>query len=514
MIFASSAKPAHFFNTLFVEIKFRVWYNNPSVKAGANNGIGGVTDLPELFDVVGSDFFKPLTSYYKKIYLQCLNIIYESYRTELSYGIDRELLMQKLIYYFDNLNISEIRFEDEDENVSDSRAKASAFLRKLKEYRWIEYETGNDQRIKVIMPNYAVSVIRTFDNISRNKETEYQSEISAIYSLLTNPELIQDPYPQIVKPVYDRTLELFTALKQLNTSIKKYINDLTADKSAEEIIENYFIYAEEIGSKAYHRLLTSENVSRFRNMILQKLDDIRNDADMFERVVWGCQRVENETDIDRAADLARKEINDIMDYFGSYDDIVKEIQRKHARYLDSTVKRARFLLLNTNNTEGKISTVLRLLAEECNRDEINNLEEDASDELCSLFNIFTQGFVNSESLKTVPISQKITEAEEIFSAAALSDAERKALRMAALEKNKNRFSKKNITDYVMRRLDGRDSFKASEIEITSRRDMIRIIFISLYGQNGTSEYTVSRCEEEINAGGFRCCDFEIRRKQK
>lgn len=41
-----------------------------------------------LFDIVGSDFFKALTGKYQNIFMDCLEIIYSAYRTELSYGVD------------------------------------------------------------------------------------------------------------------------------------------------------------------------------------------------------------------------------------------------------------------------------------------------------------------------------------------------------------------------------------------------------------------------------------------
>ena len=466
----------------------------------------------DLFEVVGEDFFRPFTSSLRKIYFHCLHIIYDSYRTELSYGLDREILIQRLTYYFDELHILDIQFEDETDIISDSRGKASTFLRKLKEYGWVEYETGMDQKIIVTMPAYAVSIFRTLEYVMSGSETEYQSEISTIYSLLTNPELLSNPYPQIIKPVYNRTIDLFTALKQLNTEIKKYIDDLTVDKSADEIIANYFTYAEEIGSKAYHRLYTSDNISRFRNTILSRLDDIRNDEAIFERVAWGVQTVEGEPDLESAKERTRQIINDVVDHFNDYDSIIAEISKKHARYLSSTVKRARFLLLNTNNTEGKISTILQYMAEQFNRDEIKNLDEDASDDICNLFNIFSQGFVSSESIKTIPISRKITDVEEIFTPLRLSDEERKAMRMAAYEKNKNRFSRKNVSAFVDSLLDDKNSVYASSIDITSKRDMIRVIFISLYGQTGKSGYTVLPLKNRIVKMGFNYPDFEIRRK--
>ena len=201
-----------------------------------------------IFDVVGENFFKPLTSQFKKLYLNCLTIIYDSYRSELSYGIDREILVSKLSDYFERSNISDIEFEDEAEVLKDSRMKATTFLRKLKDFGWVEYEISNNQTARIIMPDHAVTIVKTFLDISNPKEMEYQSEIAVIYSTLTNEELLERPYPQVLRPVFERTRALFDGLKKLNTSIKKYIEDITADKTSEESIHDFFTYHDEIGS--------------------------------------------------------------------------------------------------------------------------------------------------------------------------------------------------------------------------------------------------------------------------
>ena len=135
-----------------------------------------------IFDVAGENFFKPLTSQFKILYLDCLTIIYDSYRSELSYGIDREILVSKLSDYFERSNISDIEFEDEAEVLKDSRMKATTFLRKLKDFGWVEYEISNNQMARVIMPDHAVTIVKTFLDISNPKEMEYQSEIAVIYS--------------------------------------------------------------------------------------------------------------------------------------------------------------------------------------------------------------------------------------------------------------------------------------------------------------------------------------------
>lgn len=465
-----------------------------------------------LFDVVGESFFRPLASQFKSIYVDCLNIIYNSYRTELSYGADRDVMVAKLADYFENLGVSEIQFEDEEETLRDSKTKASTFLRKLKEYGWVEYDIGNDQKIRIIMPNHAITFIQTINSVTNNEETEYQSEISAIYSLLTNEELLLRPYVQVIKPVYDHTLSLFTGLKKLNTSIRKYIEELTADKTSEEILEAFFNYHDEIGSKAYYRIKTSDNVSRFRNVIVSRLQDILGDKERFELVVQGYLNVENKNDIDDAREDVHQMIADIINHFRSYDDIVEEIDKKNTKYIRNAVERARFLLLNSNNAEGKISKILQMMANEFNQDEETRLTEDASDDICALFNMFPQGFLSGESLKTIAISKKITDVDEIFNGFEMSEEERELRRMAIYEKNKNRFSKKNVTEFVNKLLESKPTVSASEIEVNSRRDMIRVIFISLYGHADKSEYIIIPKEEMIEKEGFRFRDFEIKRR--
>lgn len=465
-----------------------------------------------IFDIVGDSFFRPLTSQFKIIYLDCLTIIYDSYRSELSYGIDREVLVSKMTDYFERSNISDIEFEDQTEILKDSRMKATTFLRKLKEFGWVEYEISNNQTAKIIMPDYAVTIVKTFLDISDPKEMEYQSEIAMIYSTLTKEELLDRPYPQVLRPVFERTRALFDGLKKLNTSIKKYIEEITTDKTSEEIIRDFFTYHDEIGSKAYHRIKTEENISRFRNTIIGRLRDMLNDPDVFERTVKGYQNIEDENDYYTAEDEVKAQISAIIDSFRSYDDIVSEIDKKHSKYLRNAVERAKFLLLNTNNTEGKISTILQYMAECYNQEEQNNLIEDASDNICALFNIFPQGFLSGESLKTVAISRKIADVEDIFEPIDMTEEERELRRIAISEKNKNRFSKKNVEQYVNTLLSDKAVILASDTPIETKRDLIRIIFISLYGRSTKTGYIVKPKDEIISSQGFKFRDFEIKRR--
>lgn len=465
-----------------------------------------------IFDVVDESFFKPLTSTFKVVYMDCLTIIYNTYRSELSYDVDRENVVGKLIEYFEQSNISDITFEDETDVLKDSRTKAMTFLRKLKEYGWVEYEVSSRQVIKVAMPDHAVAIIKCLIDVSNPREVEYQSEIAMIYSALTNEELLNRPYPQILRPVYERTRVLFDELKKLNTGIKKYIEELTADRSPEDVMKNFIAYQDEIGGKAYHRIKTEENISRYRSTIVNRLKTMLNDPDIFERTVIGYQNIEQENDTTIAEEKVREQIMAIIDSFHSYNEIVKDIDRKHAKYLRNAVERAKFLLLNTNNIEGKISLILQYMAEYLNQEELTNITEDAPDDICNIFNIFHSGHLSNESLKTIPVSRKITEVEVLFDQSWITEEERANKRIAIYEKNRNRFTKKNVEEYVIQLLLDKKCIRASSLPIESKRDMIRIMFIHLYGRSTRSKYIVVPKEEIITRYGFRFRDFDIRKR--
>ncbi len=54
----------------------------------------------KIFEIIGKGFFKTLTGKYQNIFVDCLKIIYISYRTEFSDGVDKEILVAWITDYF------------------------------------------------------------------------------------------------------------------------------------------------------------------------------------------------------------------------------------------------------------------------------------------------------------------------------------------------------------------------------------------------------------------------------
>ncbi|KAF5050400.1 hypothetical protein DSECCO2_429810 [anaerobic digester metagenome] len=465
-----------------------------------------------LFQIVPEDFFKPLTSKYKTTYIECLRLIYNTYKTELSFGVDKEIIIAELEQYFDSEPSVELVFDEDDNEVArDSRTKANAILRRLKDSGWLEYELDNDFKVKVNLFDYAATIIESFNKIIKNEEMEYQSLVSQIHATLLNQDGYTKPYEYIIKRVVENTEELMVGLKKLNTNIKKHIDAITNEKSAGEIVQDFFVYHKDIGSKAYHRIKTSDNISHFRLAIIEKLYYILNDEQVSKRALQGYMEIEQIVDKAEAQESLRCKILSIISAFRNYDDIISEIDYKHSKYIGSAVARAKFLLTNTNNAEGKISKILKYLSNEFNAADSLNLNDELDDEMLGIFSIFPQGFIDSDSLYVVPITKKMSLPEVLSDNLGISEEERALRNFTMQEQSRNRFSRKNINTYVDELLKDKKAVLASTLPLESKRDLIKVIFISLYGRDKKSIYKTSSIDMTITVNNFRFSDFLIER---
>ena len=259
---------------------------------------------------------------------------------------------------------------------------------------------------------------------------------------------------------------------------------------------------------------TNDNVSRFRNIIESRLRDLLSDESIMQRAVIGYQNIESENDKNEANEKVIEMISCVIGYFNSYDEIEKEIVRKHSKYLRSAVSRAKLAFLNTNNIEGKLSTILRTLSTAFDEEEDRGIYDDVPDDYCKIFNMFPQSFINGESLKPISITKRMNDVDEIFSEQLISDDEIKRKRAILKEKNKHRFSRKNINIFVNAILQNHSEVSASEIEMSSKRDMIRLIFICIYARDKRSEFVVIPKENVISQRGFTFHDFIIKKRVK
>jgi len=458
-----------------------------------------------IFDIVSGDFFKPLTSKYKRMYADTILLIYNSFKPEISYGVNRDIVVSVLMDYFD-ADDDEISFDDET-YVSDSRDKANGVIAQLKNCGWIEYEQAENHQLNVVLFDHAVPVIDSIIRIMKEEETEYQGIISQIHASLQNEELYAKPYELIIMGVEENTEHLVSELKRLNVSIKRHMDRQTNDMDATEILDHFFRYHKDIGSKAYLRMKTGDNISYFRSSIIDRIDRILESSEIMGRAVAGYMEIRQEPDDEAAYEAVVNTLVDVKTSFYRLDDIIEEIDSKHRRYVKNAVMRARFLLSTGNNLEGKLSKILNSLA-----GEINGSDENINEVLfpeTGLFNLFPQNFISPESLKTMPVRRNYTDIESLRANEVLSAEQREIYKEALRQKNRRRFSRKNINQYVLDILGDREKIAVTDVPAENKRDLIRIIYISIYSGNRANNYRIERSGRQVQMGNFVLPYFDI-----
>ena len=460
--------------------------------------------MKNLFSVLPKDFFKPLNSKYKDQYADCLLAIYNSYKTEISYGVEREAVVSTLTDYF-NTRTDDISFDDDNSFEKDSRSKAQKTINYLKDCGWLDFEEEKNYQQNVVLTEQAVPFIRTMNDVIKNEETEYQGLISQIHAVLQNEDLYSKPYQFILKNVVNSTEQLVSSLKKLNISIKKHIDKQTKNKELSEIFSLFSVYNEEIVSKSLYRLKTSENIGKFRQSIKINLDKMLSEPKILKDLVEGYMEIEQETDSDFAKDKIIEMIIDVKSAFENLDKIIDDIDRKNNHYMKNAASRAKFELASGTNQEGKINAILRYLTEFSDEDE--NIPD-------NFFNIFVQKFVSEESIKKIPEKKTYEEVASISEAETLTAEERALKKQLLLDKQMARIYRKKIEAFVLECLGEKNYIFASEIPTNNRKDFENLIYIRLFAIE-SYVYKVKKTEQRIKTDKCEFTDFEIiKRKQE
>lgn len=466
--------------------------------------------IPNIFQYIPNDFFKPLVSKYNQEYTEVIQLIFYTFKTEISYGIEREIVVGVLEEYFSE-DTREMFFEEEEEIqvAKNAREKANIMIRNLKRYGWLSYETVENHQVNVVLNEYAIPIIESFERIIRDEEAEYQGIISLIYSTLCNEELYGKPYELIIKGVRENTERLMSELKRLNVSIKRHMEKQTNEMEAAQVLEHLLLYHNKIGSKAYLRMKTSDNLYYFKSEIIQKLEGIISSTSIMEVACKGYMEVENIEEEEIALEELKGLILDIKSSFNRLDDIIEEIDKKHGKCIKSAVMRAKFLLSSGNNMEGKILSILNQCVENMNTVKSMNIYEDTEQILQEIIHLYPQRYLESESFKTIPVLKEMGAIGEVSNGDVMTLEERNLYKEALQTKNRNRFTRKKINEYVLQLLEHQDSICASSIEIHSKRELIRLIYVSIYGNNRANCYKIKRSRNRIKVQEYEIPDFEI-----
>ena len=503
--------------------------------------------MSELFQILPENFFHPLAAPGKLVYWECMERLFGITSQQLSFGVERDILVEDLTYYFDSQLAAEIE-EDTDTRGMSARDKANFILRRLESYGWIYIDVDHSYVQRVNFRDYAVAMMKALQSIAGGQRAEYQGYIYTIYNLTRARENPGVGLLQIV----DNTDALITGLKTLNANIKKYIDDLTRHQTVQEIMEALLNdYYTNVVDKAYHRLVTSDNVSKFRPEILERLEANAGNRRYLEQAAKEISEI-RELSEDKAREQVLTYLHEVIRAFREMDIILEEINQKNTKYQGAAIARAKFLLTSSADVRGQLKNIITSLAERMQEERLDPAGFYELEETDRLLHLFSWSFLDMNSLYAPVEGRKEFMAQDL-ELPEVDEAQRLSKRIAMERKLANVLSPSKISAYVEECLDGRESMAASEIlqyrfsgaevcgssgdagqqdetetpepirstddtgtaeRISAYSDVerfLRLIYIRLYGQRKRMPYRVVP-QKEVEIKGYRFRNFIIARR--
>jgi hypothetical protein len=474
-----------------------------------------------VFSTLPLNFFFPLVSVNREHYASLLVLYYRLFQ-ENTQGLERELVVREFMNYL-ALHRDSLTEESDDttggsaqsdeseekagtiepENILpgnrafDERSLASRFLKRFINAGWLGEETLADFTKVINITAWGKPFMKALAEIDGGLKTEYESHVVTVYSMLCGETIKKDGHHAVLK-AHEESRSLIDSLKVLSQSIKGYYDNLNQEavraRAASVLHEHYDLYMGEVLDKAYKRLKTSDNVSRYRQGIFKQAAALLKDDKWLEESAGKYMRIlqTSREDCRKKLEIMLEEIRDDL---RSVDPLEDEIDRRNSAYSRSSTEIIKAYIEPDSTVAGKIGLLIKTIQRGNN--------EVRSHIAHSIYRI------NFLSPSTLAFRQRREEGD--FSAVP-SKADLEALNRretAFLEQMKRRLSLKKINLWLDEQ-GGKDRILIPEELITGEDTYIRFVYALLYGGSRQNfGYLIEEDEETPNTASVKAADYVV-----
>lgn len=381
-------------------------------------------------------------------------------------------------------------------------------MRRLREAGWLEeMEGGYEEEPRTALTAQAVRLLQLFDEILHPKTVTYSGKLLKAYRLLQGVGQEKSPYENVLKEVCADMAALNTSLRQLNASIGGYIDQLTRNRTPQEVLDLFQRYEDEIVVAAYHRFKTSDNLFHYRTEILDGLDEC--DGPYAQALIQDYCRVERVTETEGEASV-RQLVQRVRDELDIMRDLLAEIDRSHVTYRKRAVQRAQFMLLSDGSAQGRISELLRYYAETVQRPE--ELSDPDDSPVSQHWRLYPVDVLGKNFLKPAVNSRKPTPIEQVPSEEPISEEELQRQQQLLMDYVRQAVTQENVNRFADQALEGREAISARDLAAGETGELIKIIGLHTYSQSHDRNYELTLTDDWVTVGGIRFQQFWIRKR--
>jgi len=454
----------------------------------------------ELFELIPQRLFSVLTSPYKDIYTAALFIVWKKFRLELV--IRKEELASSLADELEN-RLSAADFEEDrlDEGSGDGianeidltslRGKSYFILRRLLRDGWIEEEQDRDSfDINVTVPDYAVKIIRLLYELTEEETKEYNSYVYATYAALKNVEDNEGFYFNALTAAFRNSENLVDELKSLFNNIKRYQKKAEGTLDVNRLLEQLLVnYRRQIIDQVYYPLKTIDSVPRFKNPILAILAEWEENEEIQKKIcIQGLRSKVYSNEETARVDIIRK-INYIADVYGTVEELIDSIDRKHNDYTNASIDRIRYMMNSDRSIKGKLVEILK---QSDKRSTVERMKDAVY--------VFSHSYYDERSLYERKSSR------EPFSGNAVHpvDTEGQSEMVDSfLRTIRSQYTSKKIDAFILGAFGGKTEFASNDLPLHNSEEFILMLLGSIRGNERTAPYRVKFKNEYIENEGYR-----------
>ncbi|MGN0633226.1 MAG: Wadjet anti-phage system protein JetA family protein [Oscillospiraceae bacterium] len=431
-----------------------------------------------------------------------------------TYSSDKEFLISEIESYFWGINIDNYEEDDTEDSIySDGldkvpRKLAKKYIDRLIKYGWLDERIDGYQSDTMLSFNaVSIAISGTFKNILNPRLITYKGKLFKVSSLLNEIDKQSTPYETVLREVYDDMNNLNNSLRNLGASIATYIDNLTKNKTPQEVLDLFNEYEDKVVVASYHRFKTSDNLFNYKSNILEQLDYCR-DMGLY-KLAEDCANVEK-IDYDKARLLVMTMIDDIENAVKNMSDIMREIDKQHILYRSRAVQRAQFLLINDSSIKGKINSLLKYYSLTISNEQDLFNDDDSIVSCC--INITPQAGFSREFISEPIIPKKPTPIEPIPLSNPISEKELLEEQAKLLQYVQNATTIENINIFAQKALENSEASSASAIAEKYPTDFAKIICMHTYSEASESRYVFEPLGKKIKKCGYEFEDYMIRKK--
>ncbi|MFP4409544.1 MAG: Wadjet anti-phage system protein JetA family protein [Spirochaetaceae bacterium] len=333
-----------------------------------------------LFEQIPESFFSPLASPNRRHYAELLLRYYELF-LEYHSSVERAVVVDAFAEYLSSLSPAELVEEEEGtdgaspgaearaqgspapEPERDPRGVANRFLRRLCAYGWMEEEELLDFTRVVNLRDTARPFLEALYQVSRGSAVEYESHVVAIYSSLGS-DAADESGEHAVLNAHMHTRLLLESLKLLDQNIRGHLQRIFAqDATVPELLHaHYDVYMHEVIDRAYTRLKTSDNLSRYRPRINKRISAFLKDEEWLRRTAERLSVIKR-LSAESAREELRRMLVEVKNDLQSIDPLLERIDDRNRRYSRISTERIRSHIHADQSVAGRLARVARAWAD-------------------------------------------------------------------------------------------------------------------------------------------------------